>query len=158
MNRRLFTALFVLTFFLAAQSYAHVEEFNWHGETVHLETPSPLKISQEGSLVSFVSIDRSGQYSLWTTTDSIEGLTMDQVIDVATGMIEKKGGYASKVTKNLVDGREVADIQGGNPHGVWLLKARIILTSKNAFYLETLYRNSAERHDHFISTFKVISE
>ena len=158
MNRRLFTALFVLTFFLAAQSYAHVEEFNWHGETVHLETPSPLRTSQEGSLVSFVSSDRTGTYTLWATLDPIDDLTIDQVIDIATGMIGKNGGIVTKVTRGLMDGREIADIEGGNPsHGIWFFKGRIILTPKNAFYLETMYKNNTERHSHFISKFKVDS-
>ncbi len=158
MNRRLFTAFCALTLFIATQGHAHVEKFNWHGEAVHLETPSPLKTSQEGSLVSFVSSDRTGRYTLWTTTDSIEGLTIDQVIDIATSMIEKNGGIVTKVTKGFMDDREIVDIEGGNPsHGIWLFKGRIILTPKNAFYLETMYKNNTERHSHFISKFKVVS-
>jgi hypothetical protein len=158
MNRRLFTALCALTLFLAAQGYAHVEEFEWHGESVHLETPSPLKTSQEGSLVSFVSSDCTGRYTLWTTTDPIDDLTIDQVIDTATSMIQKNGGIVTKVTKGLMDGREIVDIEGGNPaQGIWFFKGRIVLTPKNAFYLETMYKNSTERHAYFVSKFKVDS-
>ena len=70
----------VLVICVTTQAFAHVEEFSWNGEIVHLETPTPITVCQGGPLLQLMSTDQTGDYNLWITGESAIGLSIDQAI------------------------------------------------------------------------------
>jgi hypothetical protein len=162
MNERLskyfVSSVAVFAVFMSTYVCAHTEEFYWNHELISLETPTPVTVHEEGHLLALESTDSSGQYILWTSLKPAAGWTIDQAIAMVTTIAQEDGVYVSKISKSFIDNRWVADIEGVVPSDVMFMKGRIIVTEKNAFFLETLYWDNTESHLDFISKFKIDNE
>ena len=120
-----------------------------NGEKVHLEMPFDSQVLNDGSLIAVVGMIGNDHFSIWTTNPPRSDVDVDQAISMVTAIIQKNGGYIREITKSKINNQWLVDLDGGNSQHVLFLKARIILTSKNIFYLEVLSPNGNNSSSEF---------
>ncbi len=119
------------------------------GEKVHLEMPIDSQVINEGSLIAIVGMIGHDQFSIWTTTSPRSDIDVDQAISMVTAIIQKNGGYIREIKKSKIKNQWFVDLDGGNAQQILFLKGRIVLTSKNIYYLEALSLNGNNSFSEF---------